>query len=255
MEGQHLLFLDSDHNKQKAVFKDEPDDGWTVLTDSNMIIKLVAVAAALASAASASAPFLVSNVPLCHEEAVSYCAAQGSRLADVNTANRGQAIAQLGGDAAWIGSWDYNGYNSECLTFINGHVGPEQCNFKQRALCNPIVVYDASSSSSSSRNARLLSDLQKAGPSQKSHSSRSSRPCPVESSSSSSCFSSSSSSCVPNFCDSSSSSGCDPEYRYVYLTNTVTSIQNVQLVITSTSTTTFYLTIGTVAAYTVTGGA
>lgn len=217
------------------------------------ITALISVFAATLASLSAAlqAPFLLSEVPMTHAQAVEYCAERGSRLADINWRNREQAVQELNGYSAWVASWNYNYFSNQCLMLTGGsHIGPENCDQLNFAMCNAVILYDSNAVPGSNRYNH--SELMKSGPACRKPAPR---PCPVDSSSSSS-------SCIrrpassDSSCESSSNFSCgdicgDNEYEYVFLTQTVTTIVTAAYTITPTQTITTTHIIGTIPAFTV----
>ncbi len=196
---------------------------------------------------NAMAGFVVGNNPSTHSQAAAFCAQQGSRLADVNQANRNDLIAALAGKPGWIASWDSNFYTGTCTYSINNHIGPSDCNNMLYPVCNPVVNpnpqpcphphHDSSSHSVASSSSHRLYKSFNAGNDQAACGPRRSR---------------SSRSSASSFCADSSVVGCEVPFQYVYLTNTITNSFTSTQPITTTTTSTEILFFATVAAYTVT---
>lgn len=214
----------------------------------------------------------VSPAPLTHAEAVAYCAAQGSRLANVNQANLAALTAAAGHTPKWVGSWNGDNYNNACLILTQGTIVTADCNRKYHAICHAapqpcppepscesVPVPPCPPSEPSCHSIPVP-------PPAPSCSSESVIPCPEPEPLPSCESSSSSSSCSvgprrrhhrrsSSLCSSSSSSGCEVPFQYVYLTSTVTTSFTSLLTVTTTTTAVETEIIGTVAAYTVTAEA
>lgn len=104
-----------------------------------MIFNTLAVSALLAAASVSS--LIISPEPMSRNMAVKFCAEKNVHLADVTSVNKDDVNSQLAGKKAWIGSWDNNFHNNECLYRHNNHVGTTNCDDKLFAACNNLLVY------------------------------------------------------------------------------------------------------------------
>lgn len=231
-----------------------------------MSIKLAIISAFLALVSGSALPqpqFHVGKEAMCHEKAREYCQRLGSRLADVNQANRGQLISALQGKPGWIASWDSNYYTGSCTYSINDHIGPSECSNSLFPVCNPLPAkphphhgHEHPHSSHSHEHSHSSHGHDH----EHSHSHSSHGPGLYKSFNVEAAEEKGANHHGPrrsrrSFSADGSVAAAEVPFQYVYLTNTVTTSFTSSLTVTTTTTSVFTEIIGTVAAFTVTESA
>ncbi len=112
-----------------------------------MLFKLAILSSIVAIlSGNVMANFIVGSFPMDHDQALTFCAQQGSRLADIDRANQNALVASLNGKQGWVGSWDGNSYPGSCIYGFHYHVGLNECGKAYYPVCNPVLFRQDSSS-------------------------------------------------------------------------------------------------------------